>query len=178
MSTTSITPRATGRHDDREGTPYLVFERTFRAPIVDVWAAVTEPERLERWIGTWSGDPASGAIAFRMTAEGEDVPEEEIVIDECVEPTRLVMRSATPDDPQRLWRWEVTLAEADGVTTLTFAQEVTNAAIAESVGPGWDYYLDRLVTAETGGDLATIDFDAYYPALAAHYRDELAGRAR
>ena len=32
MSTTSITPRATGRHDDREGTPYLVFERTFRAP--------------------------------------------------------------------------------------------------------------------------------------------------
>ena len=26
---------------------------TFRAPIEDVWAAVTEPERLARWIGTW-----------------------------------------------------------------------------------------------------------------------------
>ena len=37
---------------------YVVFERTFRAPIDDVWAAVTEPERLERWIGTWTGDPA------------------------------------------------------------------------------------------------------------------------
>ena len=167
MST--ITPRATGRRDDRAGTPYLVFERTFRAPIADVWAAVTEPERLERWIGTWSGDPASGAIAFRMTAEGEDVPEEEIVIDECVEPTRLVLRSATPDDPQRLWRWELALAEADGVTTLTFAQEVTNVAIAESVGPGWDYYLDRLVTACGGADPGQITFEPYLER-SDHYR--------
>ena len=37
-------------------------------------------------------------------------------------------------------------------------------AIAESVGPGWDYYLDRLVAAETGGDLADVDCDDYYPA--------------
>ena len=43
--------------------------REFRAPIEDVWAAVTEPERLARWIGTFSGDPASGQVAFRMTAE-------------------------------------------------------------------------------------------------------------
>jgi len=46
-------------------------------------------------------------------------------------------------------------------------------SLAESVGPGWDYYLDRLVAAETGGDLTAIDFDDYYPAFAAHYRAEL-----
>jgi hypothetical protein len=60
------------------------------------------------------------------------------------------------------------------VTTLTFAQEVGDAVLAESVGPGWDYYLDRMVAAETGDDLGSIDFDDYYPVLAEHYRAELA----
>ena len=173
MSTTP-TPRPTGRREDRDGTTYIVFERTFRAPIADVWAAVTESDRLGRWIGIWSGDPASGSIAFRMTAEAEDAPEETIWIDECTAPTRLVMRSVRPDDKAKVWSWQLDLDESDGVTTLTFAQEAVDVSLAEGVGPGWDYYLDRLVAAETGGDLAAVDFDAYYPAFAAHYRAELA----
>lgn len=60
---------ASGRREVREGTDYIVLTRTFRAPIQDVWAAVTEPQRLERWIGTWTGDPESGEVTFRMTAE-------------------------------------------------------------------------------------------------------------
>ncbi len=63
----------TGRRDRHGDRDYLVLERTFAAPVEDVWAAVTEPERLQRWIGTWTGDPASGQVTFRMTAEGEDV---------------------------------------------------------------------------------------------------------
>lgn len=169
------TASATGHLERRNGAPYLVFERTFRAPIDDVWDAVTEPGRLERWIGTWTGEPTTGTVSFRMTAEGDDVPEETIWIDECTRPSRLVMRSVTPDDPDGVWLWDLALAEADGVTTLTFAQEVTNPEIAEGVGPGWDYYLDRLVVAETGGDVGTIDFADYHPALSAHYRAELGG---
>ncbi len=164
----------TGRCQDRDGTRFLVFERRFAAPIDDVWAAVTEPERLVRWIGTWTGDPASGEIAFRMTAEGDDVPEETILIDVCHEPTRLVMRSARPDDHELLWTWHLDLRESASGTTLTFAQEAVDPTLAESVGPGWDYYLDRMVAAETGADPAAVDFDDYYPALAAHYRAELA----
>ena len=38
-----------------DGPATVVIERTFHAPATDVWAAVTEPERLVRWIGTWSG---------------------------------------------------------------------------------------------------------------------------
>ena len=153
MSTTHTTPSATGRKGERDGTAYVVFERTFEAPIADVWGAVTESDRLSRWIGNWSGDPKSGSISFFMTAEAEDAPAETIWIDECVEPTRLVMRSARPDDHSEVWSWQIDLAE--------------------SVGPGWDYYLDRMVAAETGGDLAAIDFNDYYPAFAAYYRDEL-----
>jgi uncharacterized protein YndB with AHSA1/START domain len=40
----------------REGDQrVLTITRVFRAPIEDVWAAVTEPERLVRWIGTFTG---------------------------------------------------------------------------------------------------------------------------
>lgn len=173
MTTDQHTARATGHRDDRDGTTYVVFERRFHAPIADVWAAVTESDRLSRWIGNWSGDPASGSISFFMTAEAEDAPAETIWIDECVEPTRLVMRSARPDDHSEVWSWQIDLAEAHGVTTLTFAQEVCDVTLAESVGPGWDYYLDRMVAAETGSDLAAIDFNDYYPQFAAYYRAEL-----
>lgn len=62
-------PRATGTRHTRDGTDHLVLIRTFRAPIDSVWAAVTDPERLNRWIGTWDGDPASGRVNFRMTFE-------------------------------------------------------------------------------------------------------------
>lgn len=172
MTTTPI-PSATGRREDREGTAYLVFERSFRAPVTDVWAAVTEPDRLRRWIGHWAGDPASGAVSFWMTAESPDAPEETIHIDECEPPRRLVMRSARPDDDSLEWRWQVDLTEAGGVTTLTFAQEVGDAVLAEEVGPGWDYYLDRMVTAERGEDPDTVLFDRYFPALSEHYRREL-----
>ena len=39
------------------------------------------------------------------------------------------------------------------------------------MGAGWEYYLDRLVAAETGDDVGAVDFDRdYYPAMAAHFR--------
>src|SRR3954470_20789062 len=52
-----MTTAPTGRIEHRDGRHVLVQTREFRAPIEDVWAAVTERERLARWIGTWTGDP-------------------------------------------------------------------------------------------------------------------------
>jgi len=37
------------------------------------------------------------------------------------------------------------------------------------VGPGWEYYLDRLVAAEAGRSVAEVDYDADYPALGSSY---------
>lgn len=167
--TTVPTPAATGRRELRDGVVYLVLERTFRAAVDDVWAAVTEPGRLERWIGTWSGDPASGSVDFRMTAESADAPAEEHRILECEPPRRLVTESSSPGEDDTVWRLELDLSERDGVTTLVFAQRMEDVVPAESVGPGWDYYLDRLLVAHGGGDVAGVDWDGYYPALSAAY---------
>ena len=164
-----MSPTPTGRlRRDDEG-PTLVITRDFRAPIEDVWASVTESERLARWIGTWTGDPASGQVRFTMTAEEGATPED-MEIRECVPPT--VLR-VTAHAGEYHWDLDLLLEERHGVTTLAFEQPGIDAAEAENIGPGWEYYLDRLVTAETGGDVSSVDWDRdYYPAMAEHYRDQ------
>lgn len=152
------------RHGDRL---VLSITREFRAPIEDVWASVTEPERLARWIGTFTGDPASGSVAFLMTAEGATEPDD-MEIRECVPPRVLRVTSHVG---QERWHLDLFLEEQDGITTLRFDQPGIDPVAAESIGPGWEYYLDRLVAAETGGDVGSIDFDRdYYPSMQEHYR--------
>lgn len=184
MNNANHSIKPTGARELRDGVWHVVMKREFKAPIVDVWAAVTEPERMQRWVGTYSGDPASGQVEFRMTAEGDDVPEEPFTVEECTPPHRYVVRSQQEQpwsndpelaDDQVVWRMTVDLTESDGTTTLTFAQEMTRGDVAENVGPGWEYYLDRLVAAVTGADVAAVDFDAYYPAQAQFYRDLFSG---
>jgi uncharacterized protein YndB with AHSA1/START domain len=153
-----------------DGRHVLVQTRTFTAPIEDVWAAVTEPERLARWIGRWEGDPASGSVDFRMLFEGDDHPAEVMEIRECEAPHRLHLTSRAGDE---VWLIELDLSHADGVTTLTLRQPGVTQEQVGGVGPGWDYYLDRLVDAENGVDPAGRDFDRdYYPARAEHYTDQ------
>lgn len=160
----------TGRIEVRDGVHHLVLERSFAAPIDDVWAAVTDPARMARWIGTWTGDPATGRVAFRMLSEGgnADDPGSDTEIRECDPPRRLAVTTRAGPMP---WLLELDLSEADGVTTLVFTQPAVDPAEAENVGPGWEYYLDRLVAAETGGDPAAVDFERdYFPATQEHYR--------
>jgi hypothetical protein len=40
-------------------------------------------------------------------------------------------------------------------------------ANSEEIGPGWEYYLDRLIAAMNGNPMP--DFDDYWPNLASAY---------
>lgn len=163
-----MTPTPSGRRSTGDGTTSLVLTREFAAPISDVWAAVTESERLGRWIGTWTGDPASGRVEFTMTSEGDDVEPEPYLIDACEPPRRLVVRTRAGDEE---WLLTLELDETDGTTTLTFAQALSDPTAAENVGPGWEYYLDRMVVAENGGAVEDVVWEDYYPAQSDYYRN-------
>ncbi|WP_377642686.1 SRPBCC family protein [Oryzobacter terrae] len=169
-TTATTTHEPAGRREDRDGSPFVVLERTFRAPASDVWAAVTEPERLQRWIGTWSGDPATGQVEFLMTAEGDEVDPARTTIHECDPPRRLVLSWDAGSGGGGVWHLELDLAEASGATTLTFAQRIPDLATGRDVGPGWEYYLDRLVAAESGGDVASVAWPEYEGMLG-YYAD-------
>ena len=155
----------TGRLEDDGRT--LLLTRTFPAPAEVVWASVTESERLGRWFATWTGDPTDGYVMVSMNAEAEPVPPARFDITVCEPPRRLSVEST---DGNGTWKVTVELSETDGVTTLVFRQDDLDPSAAPDVGPGWEWYLDRLVAAEAGGPVPDLDaFDRDYMPLSAAY---------
>ena len=162
-------PTATGSIGEGPDGPELQLRRRFPDDIDVVWAAMTESDQLERWIGRWEGDPRTGRVTFFMTAEGDAAPAE-YRITQCTAPTRFA--GSTQVGPQ-VWQLRFELSFDDGVTTVLFAQALDDVDLG-SVGPGWEYYLDRLSRVLDDADASDIDWDDYYPALRGYY-EELGG---
>jgi uncharacterized protein YndB with AHSA1/START domain len=142
----------------------LVIERRLAVAIEEAWAAVTEPERTERWFAAWSGEAAPGAtIRYRMVFE-QGEPEAEMEIEACEAPRHLAVRSV---DEHGTWRLELRLEEEGGETRLALIHHLDESAQPGSVGPGWEYYLDLLVAAIDGTPQPS--FDDYFPAQRGYY---------
>ncbi len=170
MNPTTNTPAPTGRIAlGEDGARDLILVRSFRAPIEDVWASITESERTARWFASWTGEPGVGrTIRFRMTHEGDDIPESEMTIQACEPPRHLAV---TAVDDHGSWHLEATLTEDAGNTVLRFVQHLEDTSTVGEVGPGWEYYLDMLVATHTGDPQP--DFDDYYPAQKSYFESQV-----
>jgi uncharacterized protein YndB with AHSA1/START domain len=145
----------------------LVIRRTFRAPIDDVWASLTEPERFARWYGDMDGEAGPGrTVMVTMTAEEGAVPEPARIV-ECEPPNSFVVELGDPDSA---WHLSVNLAEADGATTMTFVHTLGDDIDVTDVGPGWEFYADRLAASRDGDEMPDWDAEGYQAALERHYR--------
>ena len=51
---------------EADGRQRLEFHRSWPDPVEDVWSALTEPDRLARWIGNYQGERAAGDLAGRF----------------------------------------------------------------------------------------------------------------
>jgi uncharacterized protein YndB with AHSA1/START domain len=155
-----MSPTPTGRLVGQD----LVLTRTFRAPVDDVWASLTDPERTARWFGPWEGDAAPGKpIKIQMVHE-EGEPWMDMTVDACEPPRRLALSS---ESEHGNWYLEMVLTESAGVTELRFVQHLTGTEGVGEVGPGWEYYLDALVAARD--DQPMPSFDDYYPSMKEHF---------
>lgn len=155
-----MTLRPTGRWTPTPAGGDLVITRTFRAPIEDVWASVTESERTARWFGPWKGDAAPGnTIEIQLTQE-EGAPWSEARIEVCDPPRRLAV---TTLDAAGSWHLELLLTTLDGVTELQLVQHLTGPDGIGEIGPGWEFYLDALVASRD--DTPMPAFDDYYPSM-------------
>jgi uncharacterized protein YndB with AHSA1/START domain len=148
-------PQPTGRLDGND----LILTRTFRAPIDDVWTSITAPDSTARWFGRWEGKPGTGSKIKVQMAFEQGEPWLDATIERCEAPHLLQL--ATNE------RYEITLSESNGVTTLRFVHHLPDRSGAGEYGPGWEYYLDMLVAAREGGPRPS--FDSYYPSQKAYF---------
>jgi uncharacterized protein YndB with AHSA1/START domain len=142
----------------------LVVSRTFRAPIEDVWASVTESDRTARWFGAWQGDAGPGRMIKMQMAFEDNAPWFDARIDACEPPRRLAVSMSDGSGDQRI---ELLLSHADGRTELRLVHHLDTTEGTGEMGPGWEYYLDMLVASRDG--LPTPSFDDYFPAMKAYY---------
>jgi uncharacterized protein YndB with AHSA1/START domain len=157
-------PRPNGKVHPTPFGADLVITRSFRASLEDVWESVTNSESTARWIGPWRGEAGPGkTIQLQMSFE-EGAPSSNVHIVACEPPHRLelAMKDEVGD-----WRLELQLTAAGDTTELEFVQHLTDPKLAGDTGPGWEYYLDRLVAARNRTELPS--FDDYYPAQRAYY---------
>lgn len=66
-------------------------------------------------------------------------------------------------EPDGTWRLSASLTEREGTTTLVFTHRLAEPYDASGVGPGWQYYLDRLGAVLTGAPVPAA-WDDYWPS--------------
>ena len=155
-----MSPQPTGRILDGD----LILTRSFRAPVADVWASLTDPERTARWFGPWKGDAAPGNTIQVQMVQEEGQPWTEMTIDACEPPRRLGVSAV---DDYGSWHLDLVLTENHGLTELRFTQHLSGTENVGEVGPGWEYYLDLLVASRDGAPAP--NFDDYFPSMREHY---------
>jgi uncharacterized protein YndB with AHSA1/START domain len=153
----SVTPEDDGRLR-------LEFRRSWPDPIEDVWSALTEPERLLRWIGSFDGERTPGGEGtFTMTHEAEPIGEAMRIV-ECRPPTRLVVEWLSEEG----WRVELDLAREGDRTVLLFRQWFAAGTDVVDFAMGWHWYLDKF-SAEVGGDAAPGAWDDFLAVVGPAY---------
>jgi len=131
------------------------LQRTYEAPIDDVWDALTNPERIGRWFLPISGDyRLGGSYQFEGNAGGEIV--------ECARPNRLKVTWAygVISSPADVSEVELLLAPAgDQRTTLVLEhtavvpEEMWGEYGPGAVGVGWDGGMLGLALHLRGGSV-------------------------
>jgi uncharacterized protein YndB with AHSA1/START domain len=127
--------RQVERQPAAEGAGELVsvlMRRSYDTPVQDVWEAVTQPDRIKRWLMPISGElRVGGRFQLEGNAGGEIL---------TCEPPRLLR--ATFGDPNSIVELRLT-PQGDGDTLLELEHSVPiefaqSGAGALYVGPGWD----------------------------------------
>jgi uncharacterized protein YndB with AHSA1/START domain len=143
------------------------FERLLAFPIEEVWAAITEPERLGDW---WP--PMAADITVDLRLDGKivfdwpdlDFPTMEFTIVRLDPPTLL---EHTHTSPGSWMRWELEATD-DGTRLLaTYSVPDLDLAIERGDLVGLHYSLDRLVPALAGAPVAW-DNDAFGELMGAY----------
>ena len=149
----------------------IAFDRIFDAPVEEIWRWLVDPELTAQWYGPGLRAGSLGALDTPAHGRiGAGALNGQVV---DIQPGRLLRLQFR--EGKDTWFVSATLdsdsARHDCRTTLTCVQSFGSAEFLERIGPSWDYLLDRLVIAQSGGDPDVLNFDPdYFPGLVPQYR--------
>ena len=161
-----MSPEPTGEVERTESGRDLILTRTLPVDSGEAWAWVTESPKLEKWFGTWTGEQQPGSkILVAMNAEEEEATSDG-VIEACDSGSSYEVKVI---DEYGSWHLELRVESSDSGSRLIFVHHLDDEANLGQVGPGWEYYLDRLLAAIN--ETTMPDFDDYYPSMEPYYEE-------
>jgi uncharacterized protein YndB with AHSA1/START domain len=139
------------------------FERRYRATPEELWSALTEPERLTRWLANVAELELRLGGRFLLVWQEDDQQTDGTVLD--LEPGRVLELGWTyPDEPESAVRFELR-PDGDGTVLVLDHRGLPPRAIA-GYGAGWHSHLDSLDAHLAGG---TADWSARFQELGPAY---------
>ncbi len=142
------TVRTLGTLRAADGTGIVRLEDRFDTDLNDLWSALTDPDRLVRWLGEVEGDLRLGgefrAHYFASGWEGTGR------VEECEPPQRLVIRTKSPDEPDGVI--EATLTADDDQTLLVIEDRGLPLEQIAAYGAGNQIHLEDLAAYLAGGE--------------------------
>ena len=126
------------RLDETRGA--VRMEDVYDTDIDDLWSAVTEPDRLARWLGRFEGDDLR--VGSRLEAEFTSSWSGEIRIEACERPARLLVTLA-PDteDETEVEAWLTAEGER---TRLVVEERGLPVGVLAGHGAGWQAHVQDL----------------------------------
>jgi uncharacterized protein YndB with AHSA1/START domain len=152
------------RNDDKNRA--VRFERRYPARPEAVWAALTQPEKLSRWLADAVAfdERVGGRVDLRFGDDSDQVARGAIL---AYEPPRVLEYEwHWPGQTSSSVRFE--LSPDDGGTLLVLDHRGLPRDAAPAYAAGWHAYLDRL-GAQFDGDVP--DWDARFSEVLPKYRD-------
>jgi uncharacterized protein YndB with AHSA1/START domain len=125
------------RLDDKRGA--VRMETVYDTDIGDLWSAVTEPDRLTRWIATIDGEARVGATVQTQFTSSWAGP---VRIDVCTAPRHLVVTLDPDSDDEAVVEAFLT-AEGDR-TRLVVEDRGLPLDVLHLHGAGWQAHLEDL----------------------------------
>lgn len=133
------------RIDDKRGA--VRVEDVYATDIGDLWSAITEPDRLARWIARVEGDLRLGGTVQAWFTSSWEGPGR---IDVCDAPhhLKLTMEPGTPDETVM----EARLTAQGESTRLVVEERGLPLDVLHLHGAGWQAHLEDLARHLAGGE--------------------------
>lgn len=136
------------------------YRRNLPGTAAELWQWVTESSCTSQWFGPFER-VSDDSVAITMTAEEAGPPMTATIV-QCEAPRILTLDTGM---------WVLSLEVGEG--SISLFHEVSSAEEAASIGPGWEFYMDRLEAAVLGRSVTDIDFEkGYFPDMSEYFTSQ------